>query len=281
MKRPVNGRGFVAALCLTAICFGPSACGDRQQASSRPLRLATTTSTVSSGLLDVLLPPFTTSTGIKVEVASVGTGKALDLAREGKADVVLAHAREAEDHFIAEGYGINRRDVMYNDYVILGPAADPAGIRGEKNVVAVLHKIAGSKSPFLSRGDNSGTHLKETALWEEAGETPRGDWYVSAGAGMLETLQQANARKGYVLADRGTYLANRNLFQLVLLYEGDSRLWNPYGIIVVNPVKVPGVNYEAATKLADYIVSEQGQGIIRAYGRELYGWALFVPLAIP
>jgi len=275
-------RVFIAvAMFLVTICFGIVACNDKPNESARKLRLATTTSAVDSGLLDVLLPVFEARTGIKVEVISSGTGKALGLAREGKADVVLVHAREAEDRFVLDGYGINRRDVMYNDYVLLGPVTDPAGIRGEVTVTEALRKIARSKSPFMSRGDNSGTHMKEKALWALSAETHPGNWYVETGGSMLETLQKASTHNAYVLSDRSAYLANQKLIKLVVLCEGDNLLWNPYGIIAVNPVRVPGVNFEAAMQLVDFVVSAEGQGIIRAFGSDRYGKAIFIPLAVP
>ena len=273
----INRTHLAVALFLATVCFGMVACNDKQKEPARKLRLATTTSAVESGLLDVLLPAFEAKTGIKVEVLSAGSGKALRLAREGMADVVLVHAREAEDQFVLDGYGINRRDVMYNDFIILGPVTDPAGIKGQVDAIEALRKIARSKSPFMSRGDDSGTHLKEKALWALSGTAHQGNWYVETGGSMLATLLKASAKNAYVLSDRGTYLSNREFIKLVVLCEGDKLLWNPYGIIAVNPIKVPGVNLEAAMQFVDFVVSTDGQKIIRTYG----SGRIFTPLAVP
>lgn len=245
------------------------------------VRLATTTSTANSGLLDYLLPRFEQHCSCKVHVIAVGTGKALKLGEDGNVDVVLVHARAAEDAFVAAGHGIDRRDVMYNDFVLIGPSADPAGIRGGHDVVAAMQKIAHSHARFISRGDDSGTHKMEQRYWREAGLSPEANndtrWYFSAGQGMGEVLTMAAEMRAYTLTDRGTYVSYRNQLDLPILLEGDARMFNPYGIIAVNPKKYPEINYQGATALIDWITSAAGQGLIAAYKVE--GEQLFTPSA--
>ena len=231
------------------------------------LRLATTTSTENSGLLAELLPPFEQANDCKVDVIAVGTGKAIKLGETGDVDVVLVHARTLEDKFVADGYGVDRRDVMYNDFVILGPPADPAGIAGLKDAAVALGKIAAAQATFVSRGDQSGTHVKEKELWTAGGVEPVGDWYLEAGLGMGEVITMATERLGYALADRGTYLAYKDKTDLRVLVEGDERLFNPYGVIAVNPEKHPHVKFPLAEKFIDYLVSPEGQAAIAAYPR--------------
>ncbi len=231
------------------------------------LRLATTTSTENSGLLAVLLPPFEKANDCQVDVIAVGTGKAIKLGETGDVDVLLVHARKLEDKFVAEGYGVDRRDVMYNDFVILGPAADPAGIAGLKDAAAAMNKIAAAKATFVSRGDQSGTNVKEKELWADAGIKPAGAWYLEAGQGMGEVLTMADQRQGYTLSDRGTYLAYKGKIDLKVLTEGDKRLFNPYGVIAVNPAKYPHTKFQLAEKFIDYLVSPEGQGVIKNYRR--------------
>ncbi len=242
------------------------------------IKLATTTSTDNSGLLDVLLPPFEEKYDIKVDVISVGTGAAIQLGENGDVDVVLVHARAAEDAMVEEGYGINRRDVMYNDFIIVGPVDDPAGISGEKDAAAALNKISSSEAYFVSRGDNSGTHIKELELWQSAGIKPEGDWYLEIGQGMEAALLVANENMGYVLADRGTFLATKDKLDLVILSEGDSRLFNPYGVIAVNPAVHPHVNYMEAMQFIAWMTSPEGQKIIGEF--KAHGEVLFFPNAI-
>ena len=258
------------------------------------LVLATTTSTQDSGLLDVILPDFETRYGADVEVVAVGTGQALELGRNGDADVVLVHARSQEDQFVTEGSGVNRQDVMYNDFIIIGPAADPAGIKGTTDAAAALNKLVETKSPFISRGDNSGTHTKEISLWEATGlplvetasaadatrmvKQPDGDWYQSVGQGMGATLTIANEQQAYTLADRATYLARKSEgLDLEILVEGDSRLFNPYGVITVNPEKHPTVNAAGAQAFTEWITSPETQQLISQFGMEEFGQSLFVP----
>ncbi len=242
------------------------------------IKLATTTSTENSGLLGILLPPFEEKYDIKVDVIAVGTGAAIQLGKNGDVDIVLVHARAAEDAMVEEGYGINRRDVMYNDFIIVGPAEDPAGIRGEEDAAAALIKIAHSEISFISRGDNSGTHIKELELWQSAGVKPEGDWYLEIGQGMEAALLLANENRGYVLADRGTYLATKDKLDLVILSEGDPRLFNPYGVIAVNPAVYPHVKYIEAMQLIAWMTSPEGQKIIGEY--KAHGEVLFFPNAI-
>ncbi len=248
---------FLIFAALMALCSTASA--------ETRLRMATTTSTENSGLLKVLLPPFEKQHDCKVDVIAVGTGKALKLGMAGDVDLVLVHARKKEDAFVSEGYGINRKDVMYNDFVILGPAADPAGIAGLTDAAEALKKIAAAKATFVSRGDQSGTHTKERELWQAAGIEPAGDWYLEAGRGMGEVINMAGERQGYTLSDRGTYIAYQDKTDLKVQTDGDKRLFNPYGVIPVNPAKHPHAKFELATAFADYLTGEQGQQIIAGY----------------
>ena len=230
------------------------------------LRMSTTTSTENSGLLKVLLPPFEKQCNCHVDVISVGTGKALKLAETGDVDVVLVHARKLEDKFVADGYGINRRDVMYNDFVIIGPASDPAHVRGAKTSAEAFKRIADSKSTFISRGDESGTHQKEKEIWAATGVTPQGNWYRSAGQGMGEVISMATEQRAYTLADRGTYNAFRHgKTDLAVAFEGEKGLFNPYSVIAVNPKKFPHVKYDLAMKFVDFITGPGGQKIIANY----------------
>ncbi len=246
-------------------------------AAESPLRLATTTSTANSGLLDYLLPRFKEDSGIKVHMIAVGTGKALRLGRDGDVDIVLVHARAAEDKFVEGGYGVDRADVMYNDFVIVGPRSDPAGVAKSASVVEVLNKVHASEQPFISRGDDSGTHKRELILWETAGKTPAGSWYREVGQGMGKILQIANEVDGYTMTDRGTWLAYQSKLSIKLLFEHDKPLFNPYGIIAVNPARHADVNYSAAKKLIDWITSPKAQEMIGKF--TVKGQQLFVPSA--
>ena len=239
------------------------------------LRLSTTTSTENSGLLKVLLPEFEAKTHIKVQVISVGTGKALELAKNGDVDVTLVHARAAEDKFMADGHGVNRRDVMYNDFIIVGPPADPAGVKGGHDVIAALRKITASKAKFISRGDNSGTDQMEQAYWKEAGAKPAGNAYVSAGLGMGEVLTMAAEMQAYTLTDRATYGAYRAKTGLAVQVEGDAKMFNPYGIIAVNPAKYKDIHSRAANSLIEWLTSAEGQKKIAEF--KVDGEQLFFP----
>ncbi len=247
-------------------------------AQAAPLRMATTTSTQNSGLLDILLPAFQKQTGIEVHVIAVGTGKALKMGRDGDVDVVMVHAVAAEEKFVADGFGTDRVQFMYNDFVIIGPKSDPAGIKGIESVTEAMSKIQGSQSKFISRGDDSGTHKKEQSLWKAANIQPHGSWYIEAGQGMGKVLQMANELDAYTLTDRGTWLAYKGKVDMALLSEGDNKLSNPYGIIAVNPAKHPDTNYADAKKLIDWVSSQAGQELIRDY--RLHGEPLFIPLLL-
>lgn len=241
------------------------------------IRLSTTTSTENSGLLKFLLPSFEEQTKTKVHVISVGTGKALELAKNGDVDVTLVHARPSEDKFVAEGHGVNRRDVMYNDFIVVGPTADPAGIKGMKDVTAAMKKIVDAKAKFISRGDNSGTDQMEKAYWKEIGTQPAGSAYISAGLGMGEVLTMAAELQAYTLTDRATYLAYKAKTGLAIAVEGDKKMFNPYGIIAVNPAKHPGANYKGAMQLIEWITSDAGQKRIADF--KVNGERLFFPSA--
>jgi tungstate transport system substrate-binding protein len=239
------------------------------------LRMSTTTSTENSGLLSVLLPPFEKKNGCKVDVVAVGTGKALKLGEAGDVDVVFVHARSLEDKFVENGFGVNRRDVMYNDFVLLGPPDDPAGVEKTIGAPEAFRAIAAKGSPFISRGDESGTHVKEKEIWAAAGIVPRGAWYIEAGQGMGEVLTMATQKRGYTLSDRGTYIAFRKKTDLVVLRQGDRNLWNPYGIIAVNPKRHSHAKYDLAMKLVDFITGPEGRSLISGF--KVDGEPLFFP----
>jgi len=245
-------------------------------AQERFITVASTTSTEQSGLFAHLLPAFTKKTGIAVRVVALGTGQALDVGRRGDADVVFVHDREAEDKFVAEGAGVDRRDVMYNDFVLIGPKSDPAKVAGGKDVAAALKKIADAKAPFASRGDRSGTHAAELRYWKQAGvdvESGKGSWYRETGSGMGPTLNTASSMNAYLLADRGTWLAFKNRGDLAIVVEGDRKLFNPYGVMLVNPAKHPHVKAADGKAFIDWLVSEDGQSTIASYkinGEQLF-----------
>lgn len=260
-------RRFAASLLCIALL--PAAHGGE-------IKLATTTSTENSGLLKHLLPRFEKRSGVTVKVIAVGSGKAMKMGEMGDVDVLLVHARKMEDAFVAAGYGVNRRDVMYNDFIVVGPASDPAGIQGGKDVLAGLRKLAASGSKFISRGDNSGTDLMEKEYWKQLGIEPKGQrWYVNAGLGMGEVLTMAAQMPAYTLSDRATYGAYRAKTGLMIAIEGDPKMFNPYGIIAVNPARHPGINYKDAMKLVEWITSREGQEAIAGYKVE--GEQLFFP----
>jgi tungstate transport system substrate-binding protein len=243
------------------------------------IRMATTTSTDNSGLLSYLLPKFEQKYGVKVDVIAVGTGKALKLGENGDVDVVLVHARQAEDEFVSKGFGVNRRDVMYNDFVLVGPPTDPAKIKGKMDAVEAVRLISRSGGSFISRGDDSGTDQKEKELWKLGGIKPAAPWYLEAGQGMGAVLQMADEKQAYTLADRGTLLAYADKLDLVVLVQGDPKLFNPYGIIAVNPALQPHVNYMGAMLLNAWITSPEGQTAIASFKKN--GQSLFIPLAVP
>jgi len=242
------------------------------------LILATTTSTQDSGLLDGILPDFTAETGITVDVVAVGTGQALQLGEDGNADLLLVHARAREDAFMAAGHGVRREDVMYNDFVLVGPADDPADVRNADSAADAFARIATTEGTFVSRGDDSGTHTKERAIWAAAGVEPTGKWYLSAGQGMGAVLTMANEQLAYTLSDRATYLA-RTLegTELEIVYEGDPILFNPYGVMAVNPAKNEQIHNGLANQLIDWLISVPTQEKIGEFGVEEFGTPLFVP----
>ncbi|MBN1661581.1 MAG: substrate-binding domain-containing protein [Anaerolineae bacterium] len=242
------------------------------------LILATTTSTQDSGLLDVILPDFEAQAGVPVEVIAVGTGQAIELGEAGDADVLLVHARSREDAFMDAGHGVRREDVMYNDFIIVGPPDDPAGIAGMTDAAAAFAKMAEAEAPFVSRGDDSGTHTKEKAVWSAAGIEPTGDWYISAGQGMGAVLTMADEQQAYTLSDRATYLA-RTLegTELVIVVEGDPILFNPYGVLAVNPEKSDKINNELANEFIDWLISMPTQEMIAEFGVAEFGAPLFTP----
>lgn len=244
------------------------------------LTLATTTSTYDSGLLDAILPAFEEESGVTVEVVAVGTGQALALGEQGDADVLLVHARAREDAFMDEDHGVRREDVMYNDFVIVGPEGDPAGVAGMESAADALAAIAAAESTFVSRGDDSGTHTKEKSIWEQANIEPEGEWYEAIGQGMGATLTFTNEEQGYTLSDRATYLS-RSIddegFELAILVEGDPVLFNPYGVMAVNPEKSDLINAAAASQFVDWLVSVPVQELIAEYGTDKFGSPLFTP----
>jgi tungstate transport system substrate-binding protein len=264
-------RRNLMAVALCALIAGPLA------QAQNVLRLSTTTSTENSGLLKHLLPAFEAKTGIKVNVISVGTGKALELGKNGDVDATLVHARAQEDQFVREGWGVDRRDVMYNDFIVVGPQADPAKVGGGKDVIAAFAKIAASDVRFISRGDNSGTDVMEKRYWQTAGVKPSGARYVSAGLGMGEVLNMAAEMRAYTLTDRATYGAYQAKTGLAVLVEGDPRMFNPYGVIAVNPARHPGVNHRGAQQFIDWITSPDAQARIAAF--KPGGQQLFFPSA--
>ncbi len=249
-------------------------------AQERMITVASTTSTEQSGLFGYLLPQFSKAQGITVKVVAVGTGQALDIGRRGDADVVFVHDRTAEEKFMSEGQGVKRFDVMYNDFVIVGPKNDPARIAGGRDAVDALRRIAAAKAPFISRGDHSGTHEAEMRLWKEAGidvATAEGRWYREIGQGMGPALNMAAASNAYLLSDRGTWLSFENRGDLAILTEGDRRLSNQYGVMLVNPAKHPNVRAQDGQAFIDWLISPKGQAAIAAY--KIRGQQLFFPNA--
>jgi tungstate transport system substrate-binding protein len=259
---------LVAALCASA------------RADEKFITVSSTTSTEQSGLFRYLLPIFEKKTGIQVHVVAVGTGQALDIARRGDADVVFVHAKPLEEKFLAEGQGVKRFDVMYNDFVLIGPKSDPAGIAGTADVAAAFRKIRDARSPFVSRGDRSGTHFAELALWRLAGidiAKEKGPWYRDTGQGMGPALNSAAAMNAYILSDRGTWLSFKNRGELRILVQGDKRLFNQYGIMLVNPLRHPNVKAEWGQAFIDWVISPEGQKAIAGY--KIDGEQLFFPNA--
>ena len=283
-----DGRGWLAAVGLL-LGAAASSVFDRPRPpstiQSSQVLLATTTSTRDAGLLDSLLPIFARQTGYRVKVIAVGSGQALEMGRRGDADVVLSHAPEAERVLADSGYFLHRRLVMHNDFLIVGPAADPAGLRGLSDAVAALRRTAAARATFISRGDRSGTHQRELQLWKQAGVTPPAGagvgvgvgWYIESGQGMAATLQMADEKRAYTMTDRATYLAWRDKVQLVPQVEGDSLLYNVYHVMEVNPKNAPRVNTAGGKAFADFLVAPETQALIGAFGKSRFGQSLFVP----
>ena len=271
----VAGSLFVVFISLLALPIESPAA----EPANRPVILATTTSTQDSGLLDVLIPLFNKKSGYTVKVISVGTGQALALAAKGEADVALCHAPSLEKKYVNEEKLKNRRLVMYNDFVIVGPAGDPAKVKSTRSSIQALRLIAESKARFISRGDNSGTHTLEKSLWKQAGMEPKGAWYVESGQGMGATLRIADDRSAYTLTDRATYLAFRKHLTLSILLEGDKPLLNIYSVMEVNPANGPRINATGGKAFADFMVGSDTQAVIKSFGVEKYGKPLFVPIA--
>lgn len=275
-----KGKVWLAVLWAVTLLLGLVGCSntpDTGEIEDPEILLATTTSTYDSGLLDAVLPVFEDKTGYEVKVLSEGTGAALELGRRGDVDVLLVHAKEKELELVAEGYFCDRHDVMYNDFVIVGPSHDPVGIKGTNDAVAAFQAIAAAEVTYVSRGDKSGTHLREISLWEKAGISPAGNWYLAVGQGMADTLRIAQEKEGYTLTDRGTYLALRDTLDLEILVEGDPILFNQYGVMAVNPERHPQVNYEGATTLINFFISPEAQELIAKYKK--HGEILFTPNA--
>ncbi|MFI5377007.1 MAG: substrate-binding domain-containing protein [Candidatus Rokuibacteriota bacterium] len=267
---------FLSLVWLIALSLGT---GGPVPAQSNVVIVSTTTSTQDSGLLDVLVPLFEKKTGLTVKTISVGTGQALALAARGEADVTLAHAASLEKKYVAEGKMTNRRLVMYNDFVIIGPPDDPAKIKGLPKALDALRRIAESQSRFVSRGDKSGTHVLELALWKQAGIEPKGAWYIESGQGMGQTLGIANDRRAYALTDRATYLAFGKRVDLPILVEKDRPLLNIYSVMEVNPANGPRVNAAGGKAFAEFMLAPETQAVIKKFGMDKYGQALFVPVA--
>lgn len=276
MQKKFSFATLLAALALvvTVPAYLPAG-----EAASKNVILSTTTSTQDSGLLDVLVPLFEKKSGTSVKTISVGTGQALELAAKGEADVALVHAPTLEKKYVADGKLLNRRLVMYNDFIILGPANDPAQIKSTKSSAAAMKRIAASASRFVSRGDNSGTHNLEKSLWKSAAIQPKGEWYIESGQGMGATLGIANDRSAYTISDRATYLAFRKRVTLAVLLEGDRPLLNIYSVMEVNPANGPRINTAGGKAFADFMVAPETQAVIKSFGVEKFGQPLFIPVA--
>jgi tungstate transport system substrate-binding protein len=271
-------RSLLAALAILTLSFVLSPLAS--QAEDKFIVVASTTSTEQSGLFGHILPAFQKKTGIEVRVVALGTGQALDTARRGDADVVFVHDKAAEEKFVAEGYGVERKEVMYNDFILVGPKNDPAKVKGGKDILEALKKVEAAKATFVSRGDKSGTHAAELRFWKAAGidiDQAKGPWYKDTGSGMGPALNTAAAMNAYILSDRGTWLSFKNRQDLTVLVEGDQRLFNQYGVILVNPAKFPNVKKEMGQQLIDWLVSPEGQQTIADY--KIDGQQLFFPNA--
>jgi tungstate transport system substrate-binding protein len=276
MRSRLGANPLAAALAAVALAVLLLGCGRKTPTA---IRLATTTSARDSGLLDWLLPEVERVTGVAVQVIAVGTGHAIELGRRGDADFVIVHDRAKEDAFVRDGYGTDRRDLMWNDFVVVGPPADPAGVRGAKDAADAFRRIAAAGATFISRGDGSGTHAREQTLWKQAGGRPSWPGYVAAGAPMGGTLVMASEKTGYCLTDRGTFASMRKRLDLAVLVEGDPGLRNPYGVMRVDPARNPGVDAARAQRVVEYLMSPEGQARIAAF--QVDGETIFRPGAPP
>jgi len=280
--KEINMKKSILLLLLCALTLFPALAGGQQEvgtaAEPSRIKMATTTSTENSGLLAELLPAFTAKTNIAIDVIAVGTGKAIAHGENGDVDLIFVHARSREDAFVEAGYGVNRRDVMHNDFVILGPESDPAGIKGMATAAEALKSISTAEADFVSRGDDSGTHTKEKALWAAAEVAPTGKWYKEAGQGMGAVITMANDMAGYTMTDRGTYLAMKDSIDLEVLVEGDAILFNPYGVIAINPETHGHVDFDGAMAFINFVTSQEGQSIIAGFKKN--GEQLFYPDAL-
>jgi tungstate transport system substrate-binding protein len=270
----VAGIGLLGATMAAPAGSTPSA------AQQTDLVLATTTSVRDAGLLEAIIPPFERQTGYRVKVIAVGSGQAMELGRRGEADILVLHDPVGEERFVREGYGIVRQPLMHNQFVVVGPAEDPAGVRSVTTAAAALAAVAGSRARFISRGDRSGTHVKEQALWSAAGIEPDGVWHLESGQGMSATIQIANELRAYTLTDLGTFLSHKAPLDLEVLLEGDSALFNPYHVVLPNPERFPWINASGGRSLLDYVLSSEAQSVIGAFGRDRFGRPLFVPSVV-
>lgn len=276
---------LVIALAVLALMLaGVVGCGEKEE--TKPLErtdliLATTTSTQDSGLLDEWLPMFEKDNPYSVKVIAVGSGEAMKMGREGECDVMLVHSPAAEEEMVAEGYAVDRNAVMHNNFIVVGPASDPAGIKNATTAVEAFTMIANAQQPFISRADDSGTHVRELKVWKEAGITPQGTWYAETGKGMADTLRVASEQQAYALSDDGTYLALQDDLELEVLFEGDPVLYNNYHVMNVNPEKYPDVNYEGAQAFNDFCISREAQEFLLTFGVKEFGRPLFEPDALP
>jgi tungstate transport system substrate-binding protein len=258
---------------ILGMMLGTAGCSQPAQS----ITLGTTTSAQDSGLLDVLVPKFKAETGIDVKVIAVGSGQALELGRRGDADILLVHDPAGEERFMADGQGSRHAPLMANDFVLVGPPGDPANIKNASSISVAFQQLAKTGSPFVSRGDESGTHQKERLIWKQVGTEPAGDWYIRAGAGMGQVLRMASQKRAYTLSDRGTFLAQKQGLDLVIVREGDAILENPYSIILVNPANHPGIRAESARRFADFLLSPEVQKTIGEFGVDRFGRPLFYP----
>ena len=270
---------LTALPALAALCLVPAGCAAEGKGARDTVILATTTSVRDCGLLDEWIPMFQERYPYSVKVVAVGSGEALQMGREGECDVMLVHSPEEEERMVEEGFAVNRRPVMRNDFLIVGPAEDPAGVRAAAWPAEAVRKIASAGAGFVSRGDGSGTHVKELSLWDEAGISPSGPWYLESGKGMADTLRVASQKRAYTLTDRGTFLTMRGELELAVLYGGGESLYNLYHVMEVNPERWPDVNREGARAFSDFVTGEEAQDFLRGFGVEEYGEPLFFPLA--